>query len=37
VVDRDLLDEEARNLLNRVSKTDLVVILPQDKGQPVLR
>jgi cell division protein FtsB len=37
VVDRDLLDEEARNLLNRVSKTDLVVILPQDKGQPVQR
>jgi cell division protein FtsB len=31
VVDRDLLDEEARNLLNRVGKTDLVVILPQDK------
>jgi cell division protein FtsB len=37
VVDRDLLDEQARNLLNRVGKTDLVVILPQDKGQPVLR
>lgn len=32
VVDRDLLDEEARNLLNRVSKSDLVVILPQNKG-----
>lgn len=30
VVDRDLLDEEARNLLNRVNKADLVVILPQD-------
>jgi cell division protein FtsB len=30
VVDRDLLDEEARNLLNRVGKDDLVVILPQD-------
>ncbi len=35
VIDRDLLDEEARNLLNRVNKTDLVVILPQDKGQTV--
>ena len=33
MIDRDLLDEEARNLLNRVGKTDLVVILPQDKGQ----
>ncbi|WP_298427054.1 septum formation initiator family protein [Rhodoblastus sp.] len=32
VVDRDLLDEEARNLLNRVGKSDLVVILPPDKG-----
>lgn len=31
-VDRDLLDEEARNLLNRVNKADLVVILPQDKS-----
>lgn len=35
VIDRDLLDEESRNLLNRVNKTDLVVILPQDKGQTV--
>ncbi|HUO55148.1 MAG TPA: septum formation initiator family protein [Rhodoblastus sp.] len=32
VVDRDLLDEEARNLLNRVGKSDLVVILSDDKG-----
>lgn len=27
-VDRDLLDEEARNLLNRVGKSDLVIVLP---------
>ena len=27
-IDRDLLDEEARNLLNRVNKNDLVVFLP---------
>jgi cell division protein FtsB len=27
-IDRDLLDEEARNLLNRVNKTDLMVFLP---------
>ena len=27
-IDRDLLDEEARNLLNRVSKNDLLVFLP---------
>ncbi len=27
-IDRDLLDEEARNLLNRVNKDDVVVILP---------
>lgn len=32
VIDRDLLDEEARNLLNRVNKNDLVVILPQKSG-----
>lgn len=32
VIDRDLLDEEARNLLNRVNKEDLVVILPQKNG-----
>ncbi|MDI4640494.1 septum formation initiator family protein [Rhodoblastus acidophilus] len=31
VVDRDLLDEEARDLLNRVRKDDLVVILPEEK------
>jgi cell division protein FtsB len=29
-IDRDLLDEEARNLLNRVNKTDLLVFLPRD-------
>ncbi len=28
-IDRDLLDEEARNLLNRVNKTDLMVFLPK--------
>jgi cell division protein FtsB len=28
-IDRDLLDEEARNLLNRVNKTDLLVFLPK--------
>ena len=28
-IDRDLLDEEARNLLNRVNKNDLLVLLPQ--------
>ena len=27
-IDRDLLDEEARNLLNRVNKNDLMVFLP---------
>ncbi|WP_298358275.1 septum formation initiator family protein [Rhodoblastus sp.] len=32
VVDRDLLDEEARNELNRVGKDDLVIILPQQKN-----
>ncbi len=30
-IDRDLLDEEARNLLNRVNKTDLLVLLPPAK------
>jgi cell division protein FtsB len=34
VVDRDLLDEEARNLLNRVGKEDLVIILPQEQDRP---
>ncbi len=32
IVDRDLLDEEARNQLNRVGKDDLVVILPQEQN-----
>ena len=32
-IDRDLLDEEARNLLNRVNRTDLLVLLPPAKGQ----
>lgn len=27
-IDRDLLDEEARNLLNRVNRSDVVVLLP---------
>lgn len=29
VIDRDLLDEEARALLGRVSRNDLVVLLPR--------
>jgi cell division protein FtsB len=33
-IDRDLLDEEARNLLNRVNKNDLVVLLPTPDGRP---
>ena len=28
-IDRDLLDEEARSLLSRVNRNDLVVFLPQ--------
>jgi cell division protein FtsB len=31
-IDRDLLDEEARNLLNRVGKNDLVILLPDLKN-----
>jgi cell division protein FtsB len=31
-IDRDLLDEEARNLLNRVNKSDLMVFLPTPKA-----
>jgi cell division protein FtsB len=31
-IDRDLLDEEARNLLNRVNKSDLLVFLPQPRN-----
>jgi cell division protein FtsB len=30
-IDRDLLEEEARNLLNRVNKADLVIFTPQGK------
>jgi cell division protein FtsB len=30
-IDHDLLDEEARNLLNRVNKNDLLVFLPPPK------
>ncbi len=33
-VDRDLLDEEARNLLNRVSKNDLLVFVPETASEP---
>ncbi len=33
-VDRDLLDEEARNLLNRVGKSDLVIFLPARRPSP---
>ncbi len=32
-IDRDLLDEEARNLLNRVNKNDLLVFLPPPKPE----
>jgi cell division protein FtsB len=32
-IDRDLLDEEARNLLNRVGRNDLVVMLPPDRPE----
>jgi cell division protein FtsB len=31
-IDRDLLDEEARNLLNRVNRSDVVVLLPATGG-----
>lgn len=36
-VDKDLLDEEARAVLDRVHKNDLVVFMPQSsiKAQPV--
>ncbi|WP_294541903.1 septum formation initiator family protein [uncultured Rhodoblastus sp.] len=32
-IDRDLLDEEARNLLNRVNSNDLLVFLPPPKPE----
>ena len=32
-IDHDLLDEEARNLLNRVNKNDLLVFLPPPKPE----
>jgi cell division protein FtsB len=32
-IDRDLLDEEARNLLNRLNKADLLVILPPPRAE----
>ncbi len=32
-IDRDLLDEQARNLLNRVNKNDLMVFLPAAKTE----
>src|SRR5207249_12326054 len=32
VIDRDLLDEEARGLLGRVSRNDLVIFLPRTQN-----
>lgn len=34
VIDRDLLDEEARALLGRVHRNDLVVLLPHGQSEP---
>lgn len=34
VIDRDLLDDEARTLLGRVDKNDLVIFLPHSGGTP---
>jgi cell division protein FtsB len=33
-IDRDLLDDEARSLLGRVDRNDLVVFLPRQGGAP---
>ena len=34
VIDRDLIDEEARALLGRVHRNDLVVFLPRTQDRP---
>jgi cell division protein FtsB len=34
LIDRDLLDEEARALLGRVGRNDLVVFLPRAQNEP---
>jgi cell division protein FtsB len=34
MIDRDLLDEEARALLGRVTRNDLVVLLPRVQSEP---
>ncbi|MBO0734378.1 MAG: septum formation initiator family protein [Methylocapsa sp.] len=34
VIDRDLLEEEARAVLGRVHRNDLVVLLPQTPSKP---
>ncbi len=34
VIDRDLLDEEARAVLGRVHRNDLVVFLPRTQNKP---
>jgi cell division protein FtsB len=34
VIDRDLLDEEARAILGRVHRNDLVVLLPRTQNKP---